>query len=186
MSGIKGLIKEQLNKLLLERTVSPTLRSLLDNAERVLGKSHKQDRSVKIHTITPMVGVKTLRIGADVMGTSQYKTSIIFYDVDYSKEETENNTVPVDIDGIGTMYYKKPNINDSQVRVDCSCKWFQYACEWYLKPENGLAPSRKPRPYTKVQGSNRPSPNPDGLPCVCKHVYQVALEVQSRGLISNS
>lgn len=183
----KKIIIEQVMKILYERKVSPTLRTLIDSAEDALGRSHKIDRKVVFSNITASPGVKSLMVNADVYGSSQYKTSIIFYDVEYSKEESEKFNTPVQISDVGTMYFEKPNIDTSQTRVNCTCKWFQFACEWYLKPDNGLTPGRKPRPYSRKDGKSHGSPwspNPKQNSCVCKHVYQVALEMKNRGMLS--
>lgn len=167
-----------------EKKVNLTLRNLFDNSTKVLGYPHKQDRNIKIKKSSGLVGVKSLRIDAEAHGTSLYPVSLIFYDVSYSDKRDEKHVVPINMKD-RQVWSQKVNVSTHPVRAWCACKWFQFACEWYLHDAGSLAPGHKRRPYTPVPGSNRPSPNPKQLPCVCKHVYQLALELQRRGLLTN-
>jgi len=176
--------------LILEGKVSPTLRALLVNAKRVLKRDHKNDRSVVIQTLQPSVGVKSLLVSASIKGEEDtYKTTIIFYGINYSKEKTDTINTKINVPGVGEMYYERPKLSSTMTRVNCTCKWFQFACEWYLKPVEGLTPGRKPRPYKRLDGQphgSPPSPNSEQIPCVCKHIYQLALNLESDGMLSES
>lgn len=176
--------------LILEGKVSPTLSALLANARRVLGRGHKNDRSVVIQTLQPSVGVKSLLVSASIKGeVDTYKTTIIFYGIEYSKTKTDTANVQIDVPNVGKMYYSRPKLSSTMTRVNCTCKWFQFACEWYLKPVDGLTPGRKPRPYKRLDGQPHgtpPSPNGEQIPCVCKHIYQLALDLESNGMLSES
>lgn len=167
-----------------EQKAHLTFRTLLDNAAEVLGRNHYQDRSIKIQKSQVMPGVKTMRIDGEAHGTDLYQLTLIFYGVSYSKARDSKHQIPVEIDG-EQWFAEKPDVNVNPVRVWCSCTWFRFAAEWYLEKNKALAPRRKPRSYTKVPGSNRPPINPKQLPCVCKHQYQFALELQKRGVIQN-
>lgn len=173
--------------LIFEGKSSPTLKALLSNARNVLGRKHKTDRSVNIKTISPAVGVKSLTVSADIRGESDtYKTTIIFYGIDYSKEKTKEIDTKIDVPNLGQIYYAKPKLSSTKTRVNCTCRWFQFACEWYLKPVNGLTPRRKPRKYDRMDGQpygSSPSPNEEQIPCVCKHIYQLALKLESKGML---
>jgi hypothetical protein len=184
------MLKSKLRSLIYERKVSPTLKVLLGNAHKVLGREHKTDRVVKITTLSPSVGVKTLLVSASIRGESDtYKTTITFYDVEYNKTRTKKFSNKIEVPKLGPMYYAKPRLSSTQTRVNCTCKWFQFACEWYLKPENGLSPGRKPKPYTRLDGqphNSPPSPNEQQMPCVCKHIYQLALKLEAKKMIGES
>lgn len=187
MTKVKKLIKERVKKLLYERKISPQIGDLIDNAENVLGKNLKNDRTVSFSTVIPSPGVKSLMVSADVYGDKQYKTTLIFYDVIYSKTQDDETDTPVNVNNVGDMYFKKPDM-ESQCRVNCTCDWFRFACEWYLKPEDGLTPGKNRRPYTRKDGKpngSHWSPNPKQTPCICKHIYQVAMEMKNRDMFSD-
>jgi len=165
-----------------------TLRTLLDNAQKVLGYPHKQDRTIKIIKTSAFAGVKWVRFDGLAYGTQQYPLTMIFFNVDFSDKRDGKHVIPVRIEskreGVVTRYAERITIRRHPVRVFCGCMWFRFACEWYLAKAGALAPNRKARPYVR-KTTTRPSPNPDKLPCVCKHLYQMALELQSRGVLIN-
>ncbi len=148
-----------------------------------------------------MVGVKSYRVDAtsttsgdasiDVGGRKQpvriYNMSMTFYNVSYSKVKNKKHPLRVKMTG-GDVYMERIGIKKHPVRVFCSCPWFRFACEWYLADDSSLAPARKRRPYNrkdKMPPGTAPSPNPDQLPCICKHLYQLSLELQKRGVIES-
>lgn len=169
-----------------QKTKTP-LRTLFNNAETVLGRPHYQDRKIKIENVRLQAGFgkDVLRVDAEAFGTSKYTLTINFYGIKSYDEPTGSAKIPVKMGPNKTKYVGKVFINSTPVRVFCSCTWFRFASEWYLKKDGSLMPARKPRPYKKVPGSKRPSINPKKLPCVCKHLYQLALELQNRGLLVN-
>lgn len=164
-----------------------TLRDLLDNAEEVLGYPHKQDRTIKIVKSSAMAGVKWVRFDGLAYGTEEYPLTMIFFDVKFNDEQTSKFRVPVVIEsntGKMTKYIELLKVNQHPIRIFCGCQWFKWACEWYLAKAGALAPNRKARPYIR-KTTTRPSPNPKRLPCLCKHGYQMALELRSRGVLIN-
>jgi len=161
-----------------------TLIQLLRKSVKVLGYPHKQDRKVTIGKSTASPGVSSVMIAGTAYGEKQYQLSMNFYKVHFSKDKGPKNKIPVKLKS-GTWYMEELSAHKHPVRVFCSCPWFRFACEWYLNDDQALQPGRKPRPYTR-KTTTRPSPNPNQLPAVCKHVYQMALELQKRGIIKDA
>lgn len=168
----------------MEKKVHLTIEELVANAEEVLKRKHYQDRTIKIGKLNLQAGVKTLRINAEATGgDKQYELHMIFYKVSSSNTKDKDHPLSFKMPNGKVKYFQRINPRIHPVKVWCSGPWFQYASEWYLHREGSLVPIRKPRPYTKKPGSNRPSPNPNQLPCVCKHLYQLYLRLQQEGLV---
>lgn len=161
---------------------SLTLKDLNDNAEEVLGRKHYRDRDITINNIRFSAGVNTVTVTADSTGKdSDYKLNMIFYNVK-SKDES-NRQYPIKIKiGKKYKYFQKLSYTKHPVKVFCQCKWFRFAAEWYLKDVDALQPKRKRRPY-KRKTNWWPSPNPDRLPVICKHLFQLALELRRQGYL---
>lgn len=185
LSELKFTIMSTLDALLFEGKANLTLKKLFINSEKVLGKPHKQDRTIKILKTQASFGVKSLTVRAEAHGEKDYDLAMTFYGVSYGDELNDVHTIMVKSSDGTKKYMKKLDVNVNPVRVNCTCPWFRFASEWYLKSGDALTPNKKARPYTKVKGSTRPPINPKKLPCVCKHLYQFALELQKRGMLSN-
>jgi len=170
---------------ILEAMKSLPLQTLIDNSEKVFGRTHYVDRTIKIEKMTPQIGVKSLRIDGSAHGNKFYPLSMIFYDMEYSdkKDAAHPLTVQYRTDGDIKTTYASKLTTKQPVRIFCGCASFRYYCEWYLAKSGNLLPQRKPRPYHRVPGSTRPSVNPLKLPNLCKHVYQMVLELKKRGLM---
>jgi len=162
---------------------SLTLHTLIMNAKKVLNRDHYQDRKVKLVNIVPMPHMKAIRVNAEVYGENLYLVSIIFYKINFSITRDADHPLAVRTVDQQLLYCNMINPNTSPVRVMCGCTWFRFACEYYLAKARTLLPSKKPRPYKKVVQSGRGSVNPQKLPCVCKHLYQVVLELQDRRIV---
>ena len=150
----------------------PTINELLENAEKVLGRPLTQERDVTITKIVPYAGVNWIRFKARSTGadSKMYDLSLAAYRVSFVEEQDEYHPIPLRIGNV-TRYMEQLRSDQHPVAVFCSCPWFRFAGEWYLKPIKGLDPgARKARPY-KRKTSDRPSVNPARLPCVCKHLY---------------
>jgi len=165
MSRVRNLLD------MMEATKSKaglTLRTLITNAQKVLGRVHYQDRNVKIVKVTPTIGMKSIRIDAEVYGSKLYQATIIFYKVEFSDTKDQYHPLAVRVkEQTHPIYSELLNPNKHPVRVSCACPWFMFAAEWWLAKAGALLPAKKPRKYSKVPGSTRPSVNPEKIPCVC-------------------
>lgn len=139
-----------------------TINQLIKNAEKVQGNPLKQDRNIKISKITPYAGTEWVRFDASSTGeeNKKYDLTMVFYDVDFSKEKDKQHPIDVKVKPKGRpaqIFYIEPLRTDRHpVAVYCGCIWFRFGCEWYLG--NSLAPSRKRRPY-KRKTTTRPPVN---------------------------
>lgn len=181
------IIASELVPITARKTNLP-FKTLYNNATKVLKRPHKRDRSITVNNIAPLAGMNSLTIKADSTGEDgkKYKLTLIFYDVEYS-DTPRKGYVPIKINKKITKYYKKPSVTKTPVRSFCECKWYQYVCEWYNNDKQALEPKRKPRPYyPKGKAPKRPVRNPNKLPCICKHLFQLYLELKKRGIVTGT
>ncbi len=165
-----------------------TFNDLTNLSERVLGRPHKEDRKVVINGMRASAGVDSISFTA--ISTSgeppqKYKMKMIFYNVDNVKKKDKDHPL-----GFGTgkdkkkrRYFETLDANKHPIRVFCACNWNQFAAEWYLNEADALEPRRKPRPYTRKSGGShgdQPSPNPQQLPCICKHIYMLGVLLEKK------
>ncbi len=180
-----GYILKMVNEAKKNKKASMTLADIFANTARVIDGPLKQDRTIRVQKSRATVGMKSLRFDAEARGNKLYPVTMIFYGVSFSPHKDTYHPIPVKLPNGKGSFAEKLDVNTHAVRIFCGCPSFQYRSEWYLKLANALVPARKARPYTKKPGSSRPSVNPEGLPCCCKHIYQMALELQNRGVITN-
>lgn len=162
-----------------------TLSQLIENAKKVLGRDHFEDRKPKVLKYFSQPGVKVFRVNGIVKGeVEEYDLNINFEQVSFSDTQDRKHFLRVPTAGRSEQVFMEQLTYDKHyVKVWCSCTWFRFACEWYLHEHNALFPRRQPRPYTKVAGSTRPSVNPDQLPCVCKHIAQLAMYLKNTAIV---
>ncbi len=159
-----------------------TLAQLISNGEQVLGRKHYRDRKITIKNIRFAAGVNTVTVTATSTGRNgEYSLNLIFYGIKSLKSPHKQYPLKIKVDNT-YKYFQKPKLSRNPVRCFCGCKWFQFASEWYLEEEDALQPKRKARPY-KRKTDWMPSPNPNRVPCVCKHVYQLALQMNKNGYL---
>ena len=135
-------------------------------------------------------GVKVFRVNAKVKGeTETYDLNINFQNVSFSETKDAKHflAVPTSLEGKRSeqVYMEQLDYKKHTVKVWCSCTWFRFGAEWYLHQHNSLFPRRKPKPYKKVPGSTRPPVNPEHLPCVCKHLFQLANYLKNTAIMKS-
>ena len=160
-----------------------TLKDLNSNAEKVLGRKHFRDRKITIKNVRYSAGVNSVTVKATSTGRDHdYNLNIIFYGVKSLDSPHRQFPLKVKVGKNKYKYFRKPKWSVHPVRFFCECPWTQWAGEWYLKEHDALQPKRKPRPY-KRKTTWFPSPNPERLPVICKHGFQLALKLRDDGIL---
>lgn len=183
------------------KTKRITLKVLLDNAEKLFGSGRSQDRKVNSFDYVASPGVNTFAVksttstskgskGAGKKVPSLYKTNIVFWDVEFVNEKDRKHPLPFDLSVVGerkTFWMELLSKTKHPVMLSCTCADFQHRAMFQAASKGILFPSVKPIPYKRVKPpSGRPKVNPKNLVNLCKHIYVLLLELQSRGFISSS
>tara|TARA_Y100000310_G_C20695263_1_gene825223 strand:+ start:3807 stop:4529 length:723 start_codon:yes stop_codon:yes gene_type:complete len=177
-----------------------TLRDLLNNALQLYGERGQLPKVNVLEKIKPSPGVNIVRIDAVVRGVSKsaYESELFFWDVKFvAGAGNKDFPIPAEIISGGTrkpvtlsdgtpFYMEQIKINSTPTRIYCNCADFQFRSEWYAFKAGILMPGRKVRPYkrkTPRGKGGRPDANPHHTPNLCKHLYALALKLQSQGFI---
>jgi len=139
-------------------------------------------RIVKLELL-PFIGTKNLNvIGLASSDGTNYNTSIIFNNVEFSNENLPDNVTFTAKDG------EEYNMNAIHLtahtcRVRCNCLDFYYRFSYFNAKDKSLI-GRAPKPYQKVQGSNRGPVNPKQVPGVCKHLLSLVKALNHAGIVN--
>lgn len=124
-------------------------------------------------------GVKALEVMATAIGgEKQYAPKIIFNNVEFDDEETEDNiTVPAEA---GPINFKQINLSENNMRVRCDCLDFYYRFATWNAKDKSLD-GRAPKPYQAK--TNRGPVNPKQVPGMCKHLLRIIEVLKENGAV---
>lgn len=113
-------------------------------------------------------------------GGRKYDTKVLFLDVTYEDEDTNNNITFVATDG--DNYHIVPiSLSTCNVKVRCNCLDFYYRFANWNGRDEALY-GNPPPPYRR-KTQNRPPVNPDQVPGLCKHVIKTVQSLREAGLV---
>jgi len=111
----------------------------------------------------------------------KYDPVVIFSSVEYADDDNPNNlTFMATNNETYNVYPIK--MRSSYVKARCTCLDFYYRFALW-NWQAGAIYGDKPKPYTRVPGSNRGPVNPNKVPGVCKHIIKFVEELQNNGLV---
>jgi hypothetical protein len=178
---------ERIKAALLE---AASFDQLYRNIQQAFPDTQKRQHATNEVTVTSMrfIPVRTtaeggaLQLGTTTRSNShEYKQQLLFSDVNYDKEDAEDNVTFKATDG--REYHVKPiNLNGARIRVNCNCMDFHYRfATWNY--DNETLMGRPPKPYQR-KTDTRPPVNPSQVDGMCKHLIKVCNTLEQRGLLS--
>ena len=128
--------------------------------------------------ITPYAGAKSLVFRCKVHSKDRkrrYNVVIQFLDVNFAAKPQGSGWSKVEYKD-KTFYFEKPSFFKNPVRIRCGCQDFKQRFAWANKAVSCLAGGApaKYRRKTPPPPKGRPYVNPDGIPGMCYHIFQVA------------
>ncbi len=113
-------------------------------------------------------------------GNNQYEPTVAFRNVAFQPEDAPANTTFRGADN--NEYHIVPiQLNNSNVRVRCTCMDFYYRFASYNAGDSSLAGS-VPRQYQPT--GQRPPVNPSKVPGVCKHIIKVVDQLRQGRIVT--
>lgn len=110
---------------------------------------------------------------------NKYQSIILFMDVEFQEEDTNENITFTAVDG--NEYHALPiNLQQNNVKVRCTCLDFRWRFSIY-NDKAGVLYGEGPGVYVKK--TDRPPNNPKGVPGLCKHLLKLAVELKNSGVI---
>lgn len=109
-----------------------------------------------------------------------YQPKIMFLQVEYEDEDTNENVTFVGSDG--DEYHIQPiALNQVNCKVACTCMdfYWRFALQNF---DDGSLIGRKPPPYQR-KTETRPPVNPANVPGVCKHIIKTVENLRNTGLV---
>ena len=146
---------------------------LYDNTKKLAAwrASYAQNQQWNLKNVIPFAGTHTLLFQATCFGETEHSEHVVniqFSGVEYSEEKHPDFK---EIEYKEEKYwFKRPTLK-SECTVRCSCSDFQFRWAWSNKKHKALFGS-VPKKY-KRKTTTRPPVNPDHIPGICKHVFQL-------------
>jgi hypothetical protein len=138
--------------------------------------------SIKSIEAVASFGIKSVTYKGLADGSKgSYAVAIQFFFDDPLSREPVKGYVKAKDRKQGEFYHPQVDFNNTRVKVKCACSDFRFRWEYHLAQKSALI--AKPRGYTKVPGSERPSVNPKGALGVCKHLTNFISALQQDGVI---
>ena len=167
-----------------EDSTYPRLQS---NIERTFPSTpNRQNSSITptVRTIeyTPHTGSNMLEVNAQVSGNSQttYNVKLMFNNVNFESTDSSSNVTFITSSG-SEQSIDPININNSTVKVSCTCMDFRFRFATWNFADNSLVGAKPPLYVRKTQ--NRPPVNPTKTPGVCKHIIATVRNAQSQHIV---
>lgn len=113
-------------------------------------------------------------------GINTYKTTLVFKTVASQSNKTKVFPLQFFTKEGKPIYVEKPSY-EHHIVTRCQCLDFRHMWMWYDRPYKALL--GKAIPYRRVPGSNRPPKNPDKVPGLCKHIFQILRYMYRRNLL---
>lgn len=111
-----------------------------------------------------------------------YQSQILFQQVKYEKEDTDQNVTFVAVDGESYNIQPIP-LTSNHVKVRCQCLDFYYRFAHWNKQHNVLY-GRSP-PLYRRKTTTRPPVNPGRVPGICKHLIKTVAALQDAGILAD-
>lgn len=149
---------------------------LHDNAKKVSnwrGIGYSQNENWVLKSVIPYKGTKTLLFQATCHGETVdgiHVVNLQFNNIKYFDTPPENGDIK-EIEYKGEKYYFVRPTLENDVLARCSCPDFYYTFA-YWNWKNKCIFGGMPKPY-KRKTKNRKPRNPEHLPGICKHIYQL-------------
>lgn len=167
-------------RLLLEIAYDKLLQNTRRNFDT--GRSGRaSDVRITNTLFMPYVGNDMLEAEGESQTTNgKYTSRVIFDNVIFKDEESDNTASVVAVDG-EHYYFTKINRVRSNVKVSCSCLDFHYRFAAYNHRDDALA-AKPPKPYVKK--TDRQPVNPAEVSGVCKHIIRLVEELDRDNIFS--
>ncbi len=173
-------------KELFEDQTIPQLRRSIE-----VGFPHTKKRQHVVGTVRinnmayyPLTANKMIRITADTTTSDtggRHKQFLDLRNIVYDYADTDDNVVIADT--TGKEYFVQPiALNVTNVGVFCDCPDYQLRFANF-NIQNNAHVGPRPKPYTKVPGSNRGPVNPMKVPGMCKHILKVVENLKQDGVV---
>lgn len=114
-------------------------------------------------------------------GPKTYDPKILFLDVEYQDQDTNENVTFTGADG-KTYNVVPVSLINSNVKVRCNCLDFRWRFSVW-NDDRGALYGDPPPPYQR-KTDTRPPANPNRTPGICKHIIKLTQSLRQSGLIS--
>jgi len=164
-----------MNKIPLEGIHTMTLLELYESTKKFSMRraDYAQNSNWVLRNVVPFKGTKTLLIQADCNGYTEKATHVVniqFEGLNYVDEVPKNAEYKTLTYKDEEYHFSYPTVEDTNVKIRCSCSDFYYTWSYPDWKEKVLFGS-KPKKYIR-KTKTRPPRNPDQIPGMCKHIYQ--------------
>lgn len=113
-------------------------------------------------------------------GQQQYKTQVLFTQVEYQDEDTPDN-VTIKTTSNQDFNVVPIDLSEKNCKVKCNCLDFYHRFSQFNYTDDSLYGTKPPTYRRKTD--TRPSANPEQTPGLCKHIMKVVLELRDAGMI---
>jgi len=113
-------------------------------------------------------------------GPKTYDPKILFLDVEYQDQDTNENVTFTGADG-KTYNIIPVSLLNSNVKVTCNCLDFRWRFSVW-NDDRGALYGDPPPPYQR-KTDTRPPANPNRTPGICKHLIKLTQSLRQSGLI---
>ena len=146
---------------------------------------YSQNYGWTLESIVPYVGTKSLLIQATCHGLTQdgvkHIINVQFSGIDFREEPVENAEMK-ELEYKGEKYYYKKPTLENEVTVRCSCLDYYFTWAFPNKKAKALF-GALPKKYIR-KTTTYPARNPDQVPGICKHIYQLQSYLRNEGWIA--
>ena len=138
------------------------------------------DVSISNVELAPSTSDNTLTVTANATTKDgDYTVKMLFEGVEFFAQQQPG---AVSVNDANELFFMPISKNMAQVKVTCECLDFYWRFAFYNFNNKALL-GQKPKPYTKVPGSNRGPVNPTRTPGICKHLYALVEYLQQNRII---
>ena len=166
--------------------MSLSLVELFDSTKKLAawrGTGYGQNQNWVLKNMVPYIGTKSLLFQAECMGetvAATHITNIMFSGVRYLEDDVENAEYKtLDFKG-DTVRYAYPDLH-TKCTTKCSCPDFKFRWEYADKKVKALFGNLSKKYIRKTK--TRPPVNPEQIPGMCKHVWQLQSFLRVEGYI---
>ena len=162
----------------------------LDDLERdtVFGFPHTTKRQhatgpIQISKMSLIPAVPTQDLichGTAKSGGNTYEPKILFLEVKYQDEDTNDNVTFTGSDG-ATYNIVPISLSESNVKVTCNCLDFRWRFSIW-NDDRGALYGDPPPPYQR-KTTTRPPANPNQTPGICKHLIKMTQNLRQAGMV---
>ena len=184
MQFIRGArIEQQLLDLLPEESSYADLER--NTVRGFPGTTKRQNATGTVQVVTmqlqPFGPTNDLQAAGKIRNqTRTYDSKIMFMQVEYEDEDSNQNVTFKGVDG-EEYHIKQIPLNQTNCKVACSCMDFYWRFAMFNFDDDSLI-GDKPPPYRR-KTETRPPANPARVPGVCKHIIKLVDKLKTNRLV---